>query len=634
VVLGAATAVAAPQLSQATRLASCDSQGQALAGTWDATAVGAMTQAFTGTKLPHAEATWSAARDVVGRYTEAWLGMRRDVCRASVMDRLPQETLWLQERCLARGLQALKSLSSLYLQADTEVVARAVNMAHALPEVASCGEVSVLTASPTPPPSDPALREKVDSARMRLVELRALRDAGRFPQVMEPLQALRKDAEALGYRPLEAEVLHLYALAQFDSGLSREAGETLRRAAVAAEAGRHELLAARAWTDQVFVVGRRLKRFDEARLGAELATAALERVGGEPVLAARLTTNRAALEFAQGNTDAAVKLNAQAVSEYRRLLGDRHPDTARAFLQWGTLLYWLNRDAKAKEVFQQALAGVEASVGPHHPMVSSLLTSLGRIARRQGHPEEAMVYQDRAVRLLEGIGGPEHPELATLLTNRSILLQGLERFDEAREDLRRVLALARRGSGDDSLEAAEARVQLALLELRSGGLSQAEEHAEEALRMARAKLPPGHVEFAFYESSLAHVLSARGRHAEAQHLFESAARIKEKADPTGAGAMADILTGLARAQVGQGRGREAEAVARRALGLLATHGADPADVAETRFVLARALWLDGKRGASLEEARGAVTDYGRSTERHARDTAEVAQWLSARVPPR
>ncbi|MFP2932265.1 protein kinase domain-containing protein [Pyxidicoccus sp. 3LG] len=226
VVLGAATAFAAPEYSRHTRLAACDSQQQALGGIWDAAVVSAITQAFTGTRLPHADAVWGAARDVVGAYADQWRGLRREVCRAAVEDRLPDETLWLQERCLARGLQSLKSLSSLYRTADREVVSRSLSMAHALPDLASCGEVAVLTASPTPPPSDPALRTKVEEARLALVELRAQREAGRFRQVMEPVQALRRDVEALGYRPLVAEVMHLHALAQHDAGLVKDATET------------------------------------------------------------------------------------------------------------------------------------------------------------------------------------------------------------------------------------------------------------------------------------------------------------------------------------------------------------------------------------------------------------------------
>ncbi len=634
VALGAATAFAAPQYAQHSRLAACDSQQQALDGVWDAAAQGAIHQAFAGTRLPHAQTAWDAARGVVGTYADQWQGMRREVCRAAVVHRLPEETLWLQDRCLARGLQALKSVSSLYRAADRDVVSRALNMAHALPELASCGEVAVLTASPTPPPSDAALRTKVEAVRLALVDLRAQREAGRFRQVMEPVQALRKDVEALGYRPVAAEVLHLHGLAQHDSGLVRDALETLRRAAVAAEAGRHELLAARAWTDFVFAAGRRLKRFDEAHLGAELAEAALERVGGEPVLAARLLTNRAGLEAAQGNTEAAVKLNAEAVSAYRRLLGDDHPDTVRALLNWGTLLYGANRDAEAKEVFQKALSATEHSLGPKHPAVVALVTHLGRIARRQGDAAGGRAYYDRAVRLLEELDGPEHPDLAIPLTSRAILFQELGRFDEARQDLRRVVELARRGSGDDSLEVAEAYGDLSLCELRGRDHTQAVEYAKRALGMARAKLPAGHADFSFYESTLAHALSASGRWAEAQRLFESAARTEQAANATGSDALADILTGLALTQVEQGRAAAAEEAARRALALRATHGADPANVGETRFVLARALWLNGKQRAALDEARGAAADYGRSTQRRDWDAADVARWLAARIPSR
>jgi hypothetical protein len=90
------------------------------------------------------------------------------------------------------------------------------------------------------------------------------------------------------------------------------------------------------------------------------------------------------------------------------------------------------------------------------------------------------------------------------------------------------------------------------------------------------------------------------------------------------------LTGEGKALLALGSAGEALPLLERAL-LLRAKDADPVDVAETRFALARALVATGgdlKRARGLAEAAAAA--YAATGEGYPRQRAEIASWLAER----
>jgi tetratricopeptide (TPR) repeat protein len=92
---------------------------------------------------------------------------------------------------------------------------------------------------------------------------------------------------------------------------------------------------------------------------------------------------------------------------------------------------------------------------------------------------------------------------------------------------------------------------------------------------------------------------------------------------------AELLRGRAEARLGLGRTEEAIADAERALAIVAEDGSSQSALANTRLVLARALWgrkADRARAHALAEA--ARDTYREAGDAHADELATVDRWLA------
>ncbi|HTM22550.1 MAG TPA: tetratricopeptide repeat protein, partial [Kofleriaceae bacterium] len=90
------------------------------------------------------------------------------------------------------------------------------------------------------------------------------------------------------------------------------------------------------------------------------------------------------------------------------------------------------------------------------------------------------------------------------------------------------------------------------------------------------------------------------------------------------------LTGLAEALLGLDRPAEALPLAERAAAIREKN-ALPAELAESRFALARARWATGDRARALAVARQARDGFAGAGALAAPQAAEVDAWLAARA---
>jgi tetratricopeptide (TPR) repeat protein len=120
------------------------------------------------------------------------------------------------------------------------------------------------------------------------------------------------------------------------------------------------------------------------------------------------------------------------------------------------------------------------------------------------------------------------------------------------------------------------------------------------------------------------VLDLLGRHAEAEAAYEQAVQLFRRSG-TGADLLAWSLTGLGRARLGKQRPSTAVAPLEEALAIRVEKHASTAQLGETRFALARALWSHPQdRQRALALAASARDDYRDDKDR--RD--EVETWLA------
>jgi len=280
----------------------CRNVGERLAAVWEAPGVDpagprprrdAVRAAFVATGAHHAGDVFDRTATILDGYAKRWIDMYGETCEAThVRGEQSAEVLDLRMDCLNRNRDSLRALTDLFAKADAEIVGKAVAAANALPEVARCADVAVLRAV-LPPPRDPQAREQVARLRARSAEARALGDAGRWQQGIAQARPLLDEATQLGYEPVVAEILALLGWLDGMIGGSERSVAESEQAVWAAEATRHDEVAADAAINLVASVGYQLARPEEGERWGRFADAILKRMGpGHERLRAWLANNR------------------------------------------------------------------------------------------------------------------------------------------------------------------------------------------------------------------------------------------------------------------------------------------------------------------------------------------------------
>ncbi len=127
-------------------------------------------------------------------------------------------------------------------------------------------------------------------------------------------------------------------------------------------------------------------------------------------------------------------------------------------------------------------------------------------------------------------------------------------------------------------------------------------------------------------------LSPSRRAAAGDHSLRRSIELGESLGPEDP-SLADPLTSLGAARRGVGDPDEAVPLLTRALGLREKQPGDAAELAETRFALAQALWSRVDRRAQARDLATQARDgYASRGEVYAEDTQRVAHWLQTHRP--
>ncbi len=591
----AAAVVGALAIRQRAQL--CRGGERHLAGVWDDGTTEAARRAFLATKLPFAEEAWRLSSAGLDRYATAWTAMHRDACEATQLrgEQSPQ-VLDLRMSCLGTDLEQVRALSQAFAAADAGVVKNAATAVDRLPPLADCADVRALTGV-RPPPA--AMRARVAALRGQIAQSNALYDLGRWADSLAIAQRVVPAAAALGYRPLQAEALLRQGNAQRRTVADNAAAKTLLAdAAWAGVASRHDKVAFVASANLVGLIGGA----EENRAGAEpwirLARSVLERNDSPPAWSALLDGELGRTALVAGDFDEAIR-QLRAGLAARERSSASPADRAETLTLLGAALLYAGRPAAGLPYLRQAYELRSQALGEMHPDVGAAANNVGAAALVVGDYATAVTFIRRGLEIKRHTLGADHPELAHSLNNLAETLRLSGRFDEAEPLYRQAMALHRRAYGEAHPNVAEVLDGLGAMENDRGRPEAALAYHRRAQAIREAKHGPSHVRLAY------------------------------------------PLTGEGKALVALGRPREALPLLERAL-LLRAKDADPVDLAETRFALARALVAthgDAARARSLAEA--AATAYAQTGEGYPRQRAEIAGWLDeqgwpvpAAPPPR
>jgi len=496
-----------------------------------------------------------------------------------------------------------------------------VRAAYNLSDLGDCADVEAL-ASPLPPPTDPAGRARVEQLRGRLAEVKSLHEAGQYRPGWTAVQLLMRDVDALAYRPLIAEALHLEGVLAAELGEFAAAEASLGRAVWAAEASRHDAVLVRALTETISVVGLRLARHAEAEGLRARVTAVLERMHRPVEAEAALLAATAAVAIDAGNFKS-------AEADLRRALGlieGRHGagdlrltgplrTLGHAALQQGD-------GAGAAVPIQRALEIQRRVLGADHPEVAASLEALAGAEYLTSAYEQAQAHYERAQAGYERAYGARHHKVANVLQNRGLvrLWQG---DAAAAVDLhRRATEMAIETLGAEHPTVANYREAHASALETAGRPAEALVLLEQAEAVQRAKLG-AHPRLAGTLHSIGRVKLALGEYeaARAATLASRAMYVATlgKSDPT-----IERTLGMAELELGHVEAAVA-ALAAAAAGHSATD--DPGEALWTDGLLARALVAAGQRARG--EALARVTrERMAADERMSEQQAALEQWMA------
>ncbi|QSQ18961.1 tetratricopeptide repeat protein [Pyxidicoccus parkwayensis] len=585
----------------------CAGGEQKLAGVWDDARRQAMLSAFHATGVPYAEDAARASAALLDAYTREWVVARRDACEATQVRKEQLEAHQaLRMMCLDERLEAVRALGTFFTRADRDVVEHAVEAARALPPLSHCADLRALTAR-VPPPTDPAVRAKVEALGVKEAEAQALMRNGKYREGLDVVRVALEEARATGYQPLEARLAALKGEAETQVGDAPAAEKTLREAVLAAEAGRDDVTAARAWTSLVFIVGRREQRFDEALTLGQHAQAAIVRLGNAELDMARLLATRGSVLWAKGDYAASLKDAEESLAIRQRLLPEDHPDLALSLSQLATTYGSLSRFDEARESQRKALAIQEKAFGPHHPTVAMTLFNLGLLLHTTDRQDEGEACYRRALDILDGAGLGEHPLIPRLLAMMGTLASG-------RGDHARAVQLAERGrdlavklQGPEHPSVALSLVALGRLLSRAGRNAEAFAALERARAIFEKALGPEHPNVAMVLSSLGKAQLRDKQYAAARATIERAIAVRTKALGPDTDMVGEDLDNLGVVLLRQGRPAEALALHRKALSLFEKRtGQDSYDAAVVLSNLIEALVVLRRYAEALPLAERAL----------------------------
>jgi len=353
-----------------------------------------------------------------------WAARKRGNCAAG--ERLAADLRLARDACLDQRVAQLQAGL-----AQAGVAASAEDAAHQLAQLARHDECDDPAALSEVTPPSPAQADAVQAGRAALAEVGALEVAGAYTAALAALEPLEREALALAYPPLVAEVTYQRARLEHYRGASAQARDSLGRAIDLAEAHRHDRLAADAWSFWV-------------------ETAALSPAVAEDVVEAALRRATAAQTRLQrpGQRDLAAVLGESAAP---RRVAASDPQRVHPLLMQGLVHLRRGESEPAEQAFRAALA--EPGL---HPLTRAKLLSNRAVAIQERVSEaEATRAWDEAVAAFRTATWAGHPAHARARIRRGEFLQWKTEFAAARLDF---LAGAAVLAGDPASHADPLRV--------------------------------------------------------------------------------------------------------------------------------------------------------------------------------
>ena len=537
----------------------CHGAERRLVGVWDPDRKEAVSSALLASGKPWAGQTFQIVEGALDRYTRDWVAMRTEACEATQITHEQSASLLdLRMRCLDDRLDEVRAVTSILAKPDDQLLTTAARAAQSISTLRRCADTEAL-AAPIPLPRDPAVLAEVERLRPELAKVKALKDAARYREGEALAEGVVKQARALGYAPLLAEALQIWASFLDLNARLPDAVAAFHEALWAAESGRDRRRAANILAVLVWEVGVQQGKRDLAREYADHAAALLVGLGGDPEIEVELTGNEGNLFAADGKFAEGEKLHRRELEQLKSLGNLNTPRHGMALVNLGFALSGEEKNTEALAATEQALDVLRATVGEHHPQYGATLFNAAAGLLILGRLPEAREHAERALALLEESVGPEHTAIAGAEHNLGLVANAQHRYPEAQRHLEHAIALTEKLRGPDHPYVANYLMDLAEAQRGQGRPADALVAYRRMLRIY-ADTDGSELSVARARSEMGMALIETGAFAEAEAVLTLALATQEKSEPA-RGVTGGTRLGLAMALWGKSHTTRARALA-------------------------------------------------------------------------
>jgi eukaryotic-like serine/threonine-protein kinase len=524
------TAVTVPALTdRQADAALCTGSENLLADVWNDDIRDRTSKAFGATGQRFAEDSYQRVRSALDAYVGSWTSMHREACLAT--RKIGQQSESMLDRrmlCLARLSAELEGLVAELVSADRAVVERSVSAVGSLTPIATCGDLSSLSAMP-PAPAELTKRGRVEALRAKLARSRSTWRLGRAKDARALAEEAEKESRHLADPPVRAESLLQVGEQRFLSGAHQEAVHALIEAVAEAERAAHDVVRAKAAVQLFVVVGIGLGRTADAHHWRDVAAAMVERIGdrADTRLRLRLLNESGRLFSAEGKRKEALEFHQRAMALVERELGPDDPAIASTLLA----LALASDDPSDDKVqlMRRALGLVERTLGTEHPQVTYYWMGIGSAHAELGQYREALAAFERSLALYRATYGDEYPDVATALMNIGEVYLSLENPTAARRAFDQALPIVEKAYGPTDRDGGTILLGLARAELLGrGDVKRAVELAERGYAIHRQALGAEHPGLARDRTVVARVQAHFGRRAAALANHDAAVAHAER----------------------------------------------------------------------------------------------------------
>ncbi|WP_434418340.1 protein kinase domain-containing protein [Nannocystis pusilla] len=430
--------------------------------------------------------------DALDRHAQRLRDMYQETCRNAQAES-DDGAAARRRACLERRRSAFAGLARALSEASGPALDRAGTALDALPAPGDCDDPRRLAAV-VPGPEDDDQRAQAQRLRAELDHAAAVLALGDAPRAWDIARVLATGDET--WLPARAEALYGRAAIERALGRAEAASRGLADALWAAEASRHDEVAADALTLQFAVECEDLGRRGEARRLWPRLSAALQRLGddGRREASARGRYGRALLQ--EGDVEAArVELTA-ALRRGEEVLGVEHPRLLPILLDLATACQRGGRDREASGHVARADELAATRLPPEHPDRARVHVVAGDLARARNDPAAARQRYDDALAIYTKIYGQDHSDMSLALVGRGLAAAAEQRWADAAGDLRRALAAWEHVLGPEHPRLVEPLTWLCAVDSALGEHAAAQGACARALALATRAAVPAQVALA------------------------------------------------------------------------------------------------------------------------------------------